>query len=53
MGSPKDFSQMLDFVKSNQVIPMVSDVLSLSDAERALRKMSDAEQFGKIVLQIN
>jgi len=53
MGSPKDFSQMIDFVKSHQVIPIVSDVLSLSDAEHALRKMSDAEQFGKIVLQIN
>ncbi len=53
MGSPKDFSQMLDFVTSNKVIPMVSDVLSLPDAEHALRKMSDAEQFGKIVLQLN
>jgi len=53
MGSPKDFSQMIDFVKSHTVIPVVSDVLSLSDAELALRKMHNAEQFGKIVLHIN
>ncbi|MFQ3598006.1 MAG: zinc-binding dehydrogenase [Chloroherpetonaceae bacterium] len=53
MGSPKDFSQMLEFVKSHQVVPIVSDVLSLSDAEQALQKMNDARQFGKIVLHIN
>ncbi|MFN3344346.1 MAG: zinc-binding dehydrogenase [Chloroherpetonaceae bacterium] len=53
MGSPRDFSHMLDFVNSNKVIPVVSDVLSLSSAEHALRKMNEASQFGKIVLQIN
>ncbi len=53
MGSPRDFSHMLDFVNSNKVIPIVSDVLSLSSAEHALRKMNEAGQFGKIVLQIN
>lgn len=53
MGSPKNFSQMLDFVNTNRVIPIVSDVLSLSSAEHALRKMNDVRQFGKIVLHIN
>lgn len=53
MGSPQDFSQMLGFVNSHRLIPIVSDVLSLSSAEEALRKLSDARQFGKIVLQIN
>ncbi len=53
MGSPRDFSHMLEFVRSYQLTPIVSDVLSLSSAEQALHKMASAEQFGKIVLQIN
>ncbi|MCS6990058.1 MAG: zinc-binding dehydrogenase [Chloroherpetonaceae bacterium] len=52
MGSPKDFSQMLDLVNAKRIVPIVSDVLSLSAAEQGLRKMDGAAQFGKIVLQI-
>ncbi len=53
MGSARDFSHMLEFVRSHKLTPIVSDVLSLSSAEHALRKMESAEQFGKIVLHIN
>lgn len=53
MGSPRDFSQMIEFVNSKCLIPIVSDVLSLSSAEHAMRKMNEMGQFGKIVLQIN
>lgn len=52
MGSPKDFSAMLDFANANQIVPIVSDALPLSAAEQALRRMDAATQFGKIVLQI-
>lgn len=50
MGSPRDFDQMLAFVKEHQVKPYIDHVYPLADAEIAIRKMDHSTQFGKIVL---
>ncbi len=51
MGSPDDFSAMLDFVNEHQIIPVVYEVLPLAEADKAVKKMEHSPQFGKIVLQ--
>jgi zinc-binding alcohol dehydrogenase/oxidoreductase len=50
MGSPGDFKAMLDFLNKHQVIPVVDEIFPLADAGKAIRKMADSSQFGKIVL---
>ena len=52
MGSPEDFSAMLDFVNQSQLVPVVDQIFPLSEADQAAERMANSEQFGKIVLKI-
>lgn len=52
MGTPEDFRGMLDVVRSGQLRPVVDRVFPLEEAARALERMEQAAQFGKIVLRI-
>ena len=51
MGSPEDFRGMLALVAGG-LRPVVDSVLPLAEAGRALARMEQAAQFGKIVLRI-
>lgn len=50
MGSPADFTAMLDFVTQHRLAPVVDQVLALADGNAALANMRDSRQFGKLVL---
>lgn len=51
MGTQEDFKAMLDLVNQHQIVPVVDEVFPLAEAEKAIRKMDDSTQFGKIVLR--
>jgi len=53
MGSPTDFSNMLDLVKKHNIEPVIDKIFPMVDAELAFRQMENQEQFGKIVIKIN
>jgi len=50
MGSPAEFKAMIDFVSEKQIVPVVDQILPLSDVTQAHRRMEKFEQLGKIVL---
>jgi zinc-binding alcohol dehydrogenase/oxidoreductase len=50
MGTNDEFKAMVDFVNKHQIIPVVDEVFPLTDAGKAIDKMGDSSQFGKIVL---
>ncbi|WP_292011013.1 zinc-binding dehydrogenase [Chryseobacterium sp.] len=52
MGSSKDFSDMLNLVNDKKIVPVIDEVFPLEQAEKAVRKMDTAAQFGKMVLKI-
>ncbi len=52
MGSPADWSAMMDFVARHRVKPVVSDVFPLERAAEAFDLMEAGRQFGKIVVRI-
>lgn len=52
MGSPVDFEGMTALVTARKIVPAVDRAFPLADAEKALRYMEGAAQFGKIVLTI-
>ena len=52
MGSPKDFAAMLDFVSRHGIVPIVDRVYDMAEIGEAMQRMSEAEQFGKIVVRI-
>jgi len=50
MGTSDEFKAMVEFVNARQLVPVIDEVFPLADAEKAVQKMSDSSQFGKIVL---
>ena len=52
MGSRDEYREMLQFIRRYHIKPIIDKVFPLSEAEGALRRLEDAEQFGKITLQI-
>jgi D-arabinose 1-dehydrogenase-like Zn-dependent alcohol dehydrogenase len=50
MGSPRDFSVMVQLVESAGIRPIVDRSLPLSRANEAYGLLDRGEQFGKIVL---
>jgi NADPH:quinone reductase-like Zn-dependent oxidoreductase len=53
LGSRDDFRQLLSFMAVAEIKPIIDQVFPLSEAAAAQRRMEEAKQFGKIVLQIS
>jgi NADPH:quinone reductase-like Zn-dependent oxidoreductase len=52
MGGPEDWREMIDFVNTRRITPVVSDVFPLAQAAEAFSRMERGLQFGKIVLSM-
>ncbi len=52
MGSPTDFAAMLAFVRQHHIRPVIDREYEMADVGAAMQRMSNVEQFGKIVLKI-
>ncbi len=52
MGSPADWSAMLEFIALHRLKPIVSEVFPLERASEAFTLMERGGQFGKIVVRI-
>ena len=53
MGTRDEFLSMLHFLESRSVKPVIDQTYPLSEINSAFRRMQNAGQFGKIVLEIN
>ena len=51
MGSDKDFQNMLKFVASHKITPVIDSIYELKDFDKAIKKMESGMQFGKLVLK--
>ena len=55
MGSRKEFTDMIDFMKKTKAKPVVSDVangLNLDGINDLFEKMKQGSQFGKLVVNL-
>ena len=52
LGSREEFRQLLSFLEIAHIKPIIDSVFPLTEAAAAQRRMEEAKQFGKIVLQI-
>lgn len=50
MGSDKEFVQLVHFFDNHKIKPVISEVFSLLEVEKAIRKLDEPNQFGKIVM---
>jgi len=51
MGSPKDFSEMLNYMENKKLKPVIDSEYCLSNIIPAFQKMNDGHQFGKIIFR--
>jgi len=51
MGSPQDFSAMMNFISDNKIEPLVHAVFPMDEATAAHQLMESFSQMGKIVLR--
>jgi NADPH:quinone reductase-like Zn-dependent oxidoreductase len=52
MGTDADFADMVRYVNDNKITPVVDQVFDLANAETAIQRMANLDQFGKIVLEV-
>ncbi|RFB18060.1 NAD(P)-dependent alcohol dehydrogenase [Bacillus sp. HNG] len=52
MASTEEFNEMLHFVNEHKIKPVLDKVFPLEDAAKALQRIDEAEQFGKIAIKI-
>lgn len=52
MGAPSEFTSMLSLISDGAIRPVVDRTYPLAEAAAAHRRMEEAGQFGKIVLEI-
>jgi NADPH:quinone reductase-like Zn-dependent oxidoreductase len=52
LGSRYEFQQLLNFMQTSGIKPIIDRVFPLSEAAAAQRRLEEARQFGKIVLKI-
>lgn len=53
MGTETEFADMLSFVTDKKIVPVLDEILPLTEVEQAMQKMNMGKQFGKIVLKIS
>ena len=50
MGSDQDFEEMVQFVKEQEIKPLIDQVFPFTECDKAFDRMRDGKQLGKIVL---
>jgi zinc-binding alcohol dehydrogenase/oxidoreductase len=52
MGSAEEYKEMLQFIQTHQIKPVLDQMYSLNQFEKAFKRMEEATQFGKIGFSI-
>lgn len=50
MGSPSDLEEMLAFVNTYKIIPVIDECYLFKDCVKAFERMENGQQFGKLVV---
>ncbi|MGK0298617.1 MAG: zinc-binding alcohol dehydrogenase/oxidoreductase [Gammaproteobacteria bacterium] len=50
MGTAQEFSEMMDFINKNKIVPVIDQIFSLDQVVDAHRLMENYSQTGKIIL---
>ncbi|WP_017727790.1 zinc-binding dehydrogenase [Halalkalibacterium ligniniphilum] len=53
MGSGEEYKEMLQFIQTHQIRPVIDKMYKLSEFEQAFKRLEDAAQLGKIGFYVN
>lgn len=52
MASTEEFNEMLQFVNQHKIKPVIDKVYPIEETKKAMQRIDEAEQFGKIAIKI-
>ncbi len=52
MGTSKDFEEMLAFINTYKIVPIIDQIFHINDIDMAIQRMNASNQFGKIILTL-
>ncbi len=52
MGTSQDFADMLEFVSTHKITPIIDRVYTLEEGAAAFDRMKNSEQVGKIIIRV-
>ena len=53
MGSPVEFENMLSFITTHNIEPVIDSIFAFDSYAQAIERLTHKERFGKVVLQID
>ena len=53
MGNHQEFTEMLNFISTHKIKPVIDSIYKLEDFQEAFNKMASGKQFGKILIEMN
>ncbi|GAB4019394.1 zinc-binding dehydrogenase [Spirosoma koreense] len=53
MGTQQEFADMIAFVTTKRIVPVIDAVFPLAETQQAMDKLDDGKQFGKIVIDVS
>ncbi|MEK3889209.1 zinc-binding dehydrogenase [Bacillus sp. FSL K6-3431] len=53
MGSAEEYNEMIQFIDTHKITPVIDRIYPLSQFEEAFKRMENADQFGKIGFSVN
>lgn len=53
LGNPGEFHDLLNAVATNRLEPVIDSRFGLADAREALSRLESAQQFGKVVIEVD
>lgn len=53
MGTPKEFREMVTFIDTHKIRPVIDSVFGLEEHQASMERMNHPDRFGKVVLQIS
>jgi D-arabinose 1-dehydrogenase-like Zn-dependent alcohol dehydrogenase len=52
MGSPSDFTRMIDLFAEKRIVPLIDRVFPFEEVDEAFDHMANGAQMGKIVVKV-
>jgi NADPH:quinone reductase-like Zn-dependent oxidoreductase len=52
MGNNEEFKEMVTYINTHKIVPIVAKKFGLNQCEEAARFMDEGKQFGKIILEV-
>ena len=52
MGSPEEFQEMMQFIETHKIIPVVDSTFEMEECQASMNRLMEKDRFGKVTLSL-